>query len=144
MQQTTRKIKKSKKKKKLIIFLILIISTLIGAMSLFFYIWISHRPLFISPLPKSYNISAVREQNDAVDIIKKDLKGKNIEFGQVSNNGNYYKVILKDKSEVIFSKEKDIKGQIASLQFILTKLTMEGKLFVRLDLRYDKPVIKLK
>ncbi len=144
MPLTKRKIEKTRKKKKLIFFLTVILLMLIGGVGIFFYILFSHRPLFISPLPNNYKISLTRDKDDGVELIKDGLKKKNIEFVDVVDNSNYYEISLKDKSVVIFSKEKDIKGQIASLQFILARLTMEGKLFVSLDLRYDKPVIKLK
>ncbi len=144
MRQTQRKIKRNKKKKILNIFLITIALALLVGAFVFVYIATANRPLFISPLPPNYKINASNDKGTNTDLLKNSLKEKNIEFSEVVTSSNYYTIRLKDKSEIIFSREKDIKAQIASLQFILARLTMEGKLFTQLDLRYDKPVIRLK
>lgn len=44
---------------------------------------------------------------------------------------------------VIFSKEKDFHFQVASLQFILWRAKIEGKSPFFVDLRFDKPVVKI-
>jgi hypothetical protein len=49
---------------------------------------------------------------------------------------------LSNKSEIFLTRDKDINPQLASLQFILSRLTMEGKGFRSLDLRFDKPIIR--
>lgn len=77
--------------------------------------------------------------------IKKALNTSKISFSdiRIASDGAVL-VQLTDNGAVIFSKGKDIGQQVASLQFILNQLTMEGKRFSRLDLRFDKPIIVLK
>lgn len=42
---------------------------------------------------------------------------------------------------VLFSKEKEYSNQVASLQFILSRSKIEGKIPQKIDLRFDKPVL---
>ena len=42
---------------------------------------------------------------------------------------------------VLFSKEKEYASQVASLQFILSRSKIEGKIPQKIDLRFDKPVL---
>lgn len=46
------------------------------------------------------------------------------------------------KLTCLLSLEKDISPQFASLQFILWRSKIEGKMPKRIDLRFDKPVIR--
>lgn len=83
--------------------------------------------------------------DDTVQELRKDLEKKKIAFGDIKSASNSsYLVTLKDGEVVTFSSEKDILSQVSSLQVILSRLTMEGKLFSQLDLRFDKPVIKMR
>jgi len=50
---------------------------------------------------------------------------------------------LKDRS-ILFSTEKDIKEQAYQLDQIIKRFKIEGVDFSSLDLRFDKPVIKIK
>jgi len=50
---------------------------------------------------------------------------------------------LKDKS-ILFSTEKDTKKQAYQLEQIIKRFKIEGVDFSSLDLRFDKPVIKIK
>lgn len=43
---------------------------------------------------------------------------------------------------IVFSKEKDLKSQVTSLQFILWRTKIEGKLPYFVDFRFNKPIIK--
>jgi len=98
---------------------------------------------YLSPL--STKVSAevgVREDNELATL-KKNLAEKQIEVSLVTASGSGYLVILKNDSSVTFSSQKDINVQISSLQFILSRLTMEGRRFSRLDLSFDKPIIVL-
>ena len=72
-----------------------------------------------------------------------DLNKKQIAFTSIKKQDDSYIVTLQDNSKVTFSSQKDIMTQIASLQYILSHLTMEGRQFSSLDLRFDQPVIVL-
>lgn len=102
------------------------------------------KPLFVSPLASLKFVQASHEDTK-IDLLKKTLKKERIEFTSVekTKEGTYI-VQLKQGGAVTFSAQKDIIAQIASLQFILSHLTMEGREFLKLDLRFEKPVIVFK
>lgn len=84
------------------------------------------------------------------NIIKQDLTGElkilfdknNIGFSSIEiASDSSYLITLKDGSEVFFSSSKSMPSQISSLQFLLGRLTIEGKRVSRLDFRFDKPII---
>ncbi len=99
---------------------------------------------YVSPLA-SIGFVQASQKNTKAEQLKTGLHKQNISYKSIEKgkDGNYI-VKLKDGGEVTFSSQKDIMVQIASLQYILSHLTMEGKLFTRLDLRFEKPVIVLK
>lgn len=77
--------------------------------------------------------------------IKTYLTQEKIAYATIGRlSGNSYQITLTTGEEVLITSDKDILRQLASLQLILTRLTMEGKHISRLDLRYDKPVIVYK
>ena len=74
--------------------------------------------------------------------IKKALNQVDIPYADIHViDSNTWQITLNGNEQVIISTNKDISQQIASLQLITTRLTMEGKRFSRLDLRYDQPVL---
>ncbi len=101
------------------------------------------KPLYISPLPSTQVAHA--DQGEIIkQQIENDLRKKQIDFSSVSRQNDSYIITLQNSSKVTFSPQKDIMTQIASLQYILSHLTMEGRQFSSLDLRFDKPVIVIK
>lgn len=102
-------------------------------------------PLVI-PVSITQSVKGVRAIFAGGDVgeVERLLKEKNVSFLFVtpSKEGGYI-VTLPENAEVVMGKE-NIPEQIASLQLITTRLTMEGKRFSRLDLRFDRPVIVLK
>jgi len=117
---------------------------LISAGSYFLYPVLFPKPLFISPISNAFSISTVTQSDPGIESLKSLLKEKRIDFTKISTSDSSYTVNLKEGSDVIFSKQSDLRSQLSSLQFILSRLTMEGKQFSRLDLRFDKPVIILR
>ena len=97
------------------------------------------KPLYVSPLgTKALNVL----ENTPLEILKQGLKQKEIAFTDVKVASNSSLLVsLKDGEVVTFSLEKDIITQVSSLQFILARLTMEGREVRTLDLRFSKPVI---
>lgn len=112
--------------------------------SLCVFLVLLHKPLYISPIPNiSKSIGAsIKEKN--LPFFERELQEKHIDFSSVEVSGSSYLIHMKNEQVVILSTQKEIKTQISSLQFILSRLTMEGKLFSRLDLRFDKPVITIR
>lgn len=88
-------------------------------------------PQLISPLGKSEN--SVK--------IEKILKEKNILFSDIVFLGSSYAVNIQNNGRVWLSSQKNIDSQIASLQRMLRALTIEGKTFKSIDLRFKEPVI---
>ena len=72
------------------------------------------------------------------------LEKDQITYTSLTTGNDSYILTLQDGGKVTFSSQKDIMTQIASLQYILSHLTMEGRQFSSLDLRFDQPVIVIK
>src|SRR5579859_3658197 len=80
---------------------------------------------FVSPLPKTVGFQTETKEAQDVGLIKHLLSQKAIEYQTVAVSGSSYVIILKDGQQVTLSLQKNIDGQISSLQFILSRLTME-------------------
>lgn len=96
---------------------------------------------YISPVAKEVVDKNISDANTLQEL----LKEKNISFASISSfdNGSYL-VHLVTGEEVIFSSQKTFNTQVSSLQLIVARLTIEGKHFMRLDFRFDKPAITLR
>lgn len=109
-----------------------------------YYFSVLYKPLYISPLPLLKTVQGV-EDRSVEQIIAAELKKKGIMYETIDiTESSAIIVRLKDNGEVFLTSDKEISPQIASLQVILVRLTMEGKQFRKLDLRFDKPVIVFK
>lgn len=140
--------KKQRNRKQIAIKIYIIAAVVVVSLGLGYLISVKLfvRQGYVSPL-STLGIKDTSNQNQVdsnLDLIKNSLSGQKSEIDTVKHDDTKYVVTFKDGSVVILSSEKDLKLQISSLQFILSRLTMEGKLFSQLDLRFDKPVIKLK
>lgn len=142
MRKTRRKITTKKKKIKNIVIVIFCIGLLFLTLGIFLYFRKASKPLFLSPIPVENGMTSVTKSDNSTDLLSKKLNDKKIQFEKIETNSSSLVVLLKNKTTVIFSRDKDLDLQIASLQFILTRLTMEGKTFESLDFRYNNPVIK--
>lgn len=128
-------------KNKFVLFSILLF--LIGNF-VFFLTFYNKESKYISPIPKNYKnyIKANDEQSKKIEIL---LKKNNILYSQIFEMlDSCYLIKLNSGEEVIVSSKKPIDVQISSLQLILTRLTIEGKRFLKLDFRFDKPIITFK
>lgn len=104
----------------------------------------SQSPVLISPVPVFKALANGLHEDEHVREIKSLLKEKSISYSTVENTDSLYIIELENGSEVTLSAKKDIIMQISSLQFILARLTMEGRQFRKLDLQFDKPIIVFK
>lgn len=133
VKTVTKKQKKEASKKRTGIFLIFIGLVLI-VVSLFYITFFEEVPKPISPLSKN--------QTSVNSVIEKTLKHENIPFISIETSKDLSLIIkLSKDSDVILDPNKDIDQQLSSLQLILSQLKIEGKLFKRLDFRYQKPII---
>lgn len=53
---------------------------------------------------------------------------------------NEHVATLSGNTTVLFSSKKNLKSQVASLQFIISRSKIEGKIPSKIDLRFEKPV----
>lgn len=98
---------------------------------------------FISPLSTNFTTESAYEDDEKIDLIREELMKQEIEITSIHPDGDLFTIELENGAEVVLSAKKDLNSQISSLQFILQRLTMEGRRFSRLDLSFDKPVIVL-
>jgi len=61
---------------------------------------------------------------------------------QLEDEGRALMAVFSGELICLFTLEKEIESQLASLQFILWRAKMEGKSLKTVDLRFDKPVVK--
>lgn len=105
------------------------------ALMLYSQFW-AKKQLFISPISSN--------SENLIKTLERLLLTSDIEFSSVTfRSPSSYMVKLKEDGEVILSLEKDFKKQIASLQAVLKQLTIKGKRLIRIDFRFDKPVIEI-
>lgn len=130
--------RRNRKAKKGLFLILLFLLFFLVLTSLFFYYWFT-KTLFISPLPDR----SLDNSNPLATEELKTLLGKsNIAFSEVkSSTGSSILVTLKDGGDVLFSAKKSLREQVSSLQLILSRLTIEGKRFKSLDLRFEKPSV---
>lgn len=90
-------------------------------------------------------ISGVSFSKTPTEEIRTTLTKANIAFETIyTASQSAYVVRQKEGAEIILTSSKDIKLQVATLQLILSKLTIEGKSLSRVDLRFDKPIVVFK
>ena len=141
MLQNSRKSKNRKKKVVRIIALVILAASVSIASGYFFAVQQKQRQTLISPLAQGVLGKSVSNDDSDISYIKEKLSKLTIDLTSIVASGSSYRLTLKDGEEVIFSSQKSLDSQISSLQFITLHLTMEGRRFHRLDLRFDKPVI---
>ncbi|HZQ30064.1 MAG TPA: hypothetical protein VFA93_03225 [Patescibacteria group bacterium] len=97
----------------------------------------SSRLKVLSPLAKS-----LENQGNKRSTLEDQLYKNNIQYSKVEvASDSSYLVFLKDDGVVQVSNNKSLDGQITSLQLILGRLTIEGRKFKKLDLRFNQPII---
>lgn len=100
---------------------------------------------FISPIPEAFTGKRPVLDDSVTIALRKILAKHEISYSQIytTRDGDYL-LALKPEGEVLLPKSADLEKEISSLQLILARITMEGKQFSRLDLRFEKPVIVFK
>ncbi|MFH1827477.1 MAG: FtsQ-type POTRA domain-containing protein [bacterium] len=95
-----------------------------------------------------YSINSIGDTLDFTDIrysleFLKKIKNFELVVESIDINSPSMIRLNLNKSVVIFTTEKDIDGQINNLDKIIRQFKVEGKSFSLLDLRFDKPILKL-
>jgi hypothetical protein len=93
----------------------------------------------ISPLP----VLSMTSTSDPVRVAEYELKKLQISVEKITEQGDSLVIMLGKNQEAVIATDGNIAKQLASLQLITRQLTMEGKHFSRIDLRFDKPVVSL-
>ncbi len=108
------------------------------------YIFLRKAP-YLSPSAKmviTQSNNKVSSMLDAQAEIENLLNQNKINYASIDKIDDATYIITIDGDEkVIVDPQTNLAMQIASLQLITSRLTMEGKRFSRLDLRDEKPVI---
>jgi len=74
--------------------------------------------------------------------LKEELKLRSFEIKQFKHEDvGSVEVELNDGLLVYFSSQSEINKQLDSLQLILQRAKIEGRLITTIDLRFDKPVV---
>lgn len=120
--------------------MILVVCVLLVVFFVSLYAYTKHSKRQIAPGFKVENISE-NTKNSQVNALKSLLQQNHIGFAKIVESGATCTIYLPDGSQVLFSTQKDLLMQISSLQYILSRLTMEGRPFRKLDERFDNPVI---
>lgn len=146
MKKKPIKNRKNELRQKRLYFISIIISCFSVVTSSFLSYWLFLRPhAIISPLAMVFAASQTSSTNQQVDMlgnIQKQLADAKIVYSKINQiDATTYTITINDDETVFIDGSKDINRQIDSLQLITSRLTMEGKHFSRLDVRFDKPVI---
>jgi hypothetical protein len=131
--------------KRIIFFTSFVLFMLLLTAGLLYYFYIFKNPKF-HPVVSEQIVHAAQPTISEKEYgeLQVGLQKEQIEYSSIKNGNNSFVVTLQEGGTVTFSSQKDIMTQIASLQYILSHLTMEGRQFSTLDLRFDQPVIVLK
>ncbi len=127
-----------------IFFLFLIFVCTSGILFLWFFWHEAQKIPFITPITTAQRTASKKTivGPDDTTVITELLKQNNLVSTSVlpaSNSGIL--VTLDSGEQIMFSQNKDLSQQIASLQLIRRQLTIEGKRLIRVDFRFDNPVI---
>lgn len=111
----------------------------------FFMIYLSKKPLYISPIPSSnFKIKLPNAADGKTPELSDKLSKAKIEYNSIVPQDNGMLIQMPSGEEIIFSNSKSLDSQISSLQLIERSLTIEGKRIARLDFRFDSPVLTLR
>lgn len=147
--------KKIKRKDKKILYRRVLFMGTIFSISLFipfflYYLVVSelNKQAFVSPIPPNIQkiiLGTATQPSTSTKELETLLKKHAVPFSTVSESSESALLIrLETGEEILLSPNKSLEPQISSLQLILSRLTIEGKRFLRLDFRFEKPVIVFK
>lgn len=124
-----------------------VIFSVVGVLLLIFlvgaggYMYLTNS-VVLSPLPAQLGgLLPTSSSDQSEKELKSLLRSHNIMYTAISRSSDEFVITLNLKQRVFVTRDKNLTEQISSLQDILPHLTMEGKQFRQLDLRYDKPVV---
>jgi hypothetical protein len=132
--------RKIRRKKIFFFWYAVIVLFIVVAASVTSFIVVRNRLSAISPLPLNFAFDT--KGPITTFSIERILKKKNIAFVKVAEaSESAFFITLPNSTQVVMTKQKNIERQVSSLQFILKRLTIEGKAIKNIDLRFDSPVV---
>ena len=93
----------------------------------------------------TYSILNPHIYSGTIDEIKKRVKekGYTVELAKGYVSNSIISIKLKDGPEVLFTAENDLNLAINAMDGIIKKMTIDNKKPKKIDLRFDKPIVKL-
>ena len=130
--------KQNNSKKKVFLFVLLL-----GFLVLFIFIFKNYSANFdIGSFLTKKDMANPSPLFSAEENLKKTFNLVGFEIKELGDFDTFYEATLSSRLIVVISKDKDFSSQVASLQFILIRSKIEGKIPTKIDLRFDKPVLK--
>jgi len=93
-------------------------------------------------LPQKESMKVPLWENSASDDFNNSIESIGLKIISKDEFENYLEATLSGNLHVFLSKKEEISRQVASLQYILNRSKIEGKIPSIIDLRFDKPVLK--
>ena len=136
--------RKVKREIKLVFFKILIISIVITAIVLLVLSIKNLLPLLRFGSEQKNSIIGAGSKVATVSDLSKALSDKNFIMESLVEGSSSGVIIgrIKDGARVYFSKNKEAKWQVLSLELILNKHTIDNKKPVFVDFRFEQPIVK--
>lgn len=136
--------RKVKREIKLVFFKILIISIVITAIVLLVLSIKNLLPLLRFGSEQKNSIIGAVSKVATVSDLSKALSDKNFIMESLVEGSSSGVIIgrIKDGARVYFSKNKEAKWQVLSLELILNKHTTDNKKPVFVDFRFEQPIVK--
>ena len=136
-KKRTKEVKRIQKRKAKILYQKIALTVVLSCFGIGIAYLFSTRYTLVSPMPP-------HSSSTGSNVIKKveiELKKQQINATDIDENGDEITITLDKNQKVIMASTQNFQSELASLQLIIRQLTMEGKRFERVDLRFDKPVI---
>lgn len=130
--------------KRIIFFVLVLVLVILLAGAISFYYFEAKMQKLYPATAKVVHPMQSEQTDKTYHELQNGLNKYQITYTSLTKGNDSYTITLQEGGKVTFSSQKDIMTQIASLQYILSHLTMEGRQFSTLDLRFDQPVIVLK
>jgi len=71
----------------------------------------------------------------------RELQLADLKPQKIKEENNQAEIILEEAILAVFTLEKPVSSQVASLQMILNRFKIEGKKPKKVDLRFEKPIV---
>lgn len=124
--------------------LVIIVVLLVGASGIVLSLLYQPEKIVLRPIPTNiaFNLNP-KNEDQKIEEIKKFLDKESIAFEDIERASDSGILIRLEENGQVHLSDVKYAEELTSLQLILKRLTMEGKRFKRLDLRYERPIIVL-